>query len=147
MGVKWKGADPDDLIRRLEERKRQVPIEVAAVVRETVQEAQQIQRGYLDRATTPYGERRFALGLGRNNGGRSAGRNDSGTMMDAINWEVEKTGRYRIAGRWGWLSGILDYFIYQEHGTPTIDEAHSLLDSYIEVSQKFQARMKRIFRG
>lgn len=141
MGVKWKGADPDDLIRRLEQRKREVPIEVAAVVRETVQEAQKVQRQYLDRATTPYGEFRYSQGRGR-----SAGRNDTGTMIDAIGWDVEKTGRYQVTGRWGWLSGILDYFVYQEKGIG-VPEAHSLLDSYVEISQKFQARMRGLFRG
>jgi hypothetical protein len=141
MGVKWKGGNPDDLIRGLEQRRRELPIMVAAVVTETVQEAQKVQREYLDRATTPYGELRFSQGRGR-----SAGRNDTGTMMDGIGWEVERASKNRIVGRWGWLSGILDYFVYQEKGIG-VPEAHSLLDSYIEISQKFQARMKGMFRG
>lgn len=142
MGVKFKGNDPEDLIRALQKRKVEVVVEAAQIVSETVREAQKVQREFLDKATTPYGVFRFGQGRGR-----SAGRNDSGTMRDAIGWDVEKSAKYKITGRWGWLNGILDYFIYQEKGTTTIDEAHSLVDSYIVIRERFRARVKGLFRG
>lgn len=141
MGVKFKGNDPEDLIRALQARKVEVVVEAAQIVSETVREAQKVQREFLDKATTSYGEFRFSQGRGR-----SAGRNDSGTMMDAIGWDVEKSAKYKITGRWGWLNGILDYFIYQEKGIG-VPEAHSLVDSYIVIRERFRARMKGLFRG
>jgi hypothetical protein len=139
MGVKYPKGSPQDMIRALERRKQEIPQRAAAIVTETVMEAQEIQREFLDKATTPYGEFRFGNGRGG-----SAGRNDTGTMMDGIGWEVEKVSRTRIDGRWGWLKGILDYFVYQETGVG-VPEARSLLDSYVVVREKFVARMKREF--
>jgi hypothetical protein len=65
-------------------------------------------------------------------------------MIDGIGWEVERVSKNRIDGRWGWMKGILDYFVYQEKGIG-VPEARSLLDSYVVVREKFIARMKREF--
>jgi hypothetical protein len=139
MGVKYTKGSPQDLIRGFERRKQEIPLRAAAIVTETVKEAQEIQRDFLNKATTSYGEYRF----GRGRGG-SAGRNDTGTMIDGIGWEVEKVSKNRIDGRWGWVKGVLDYFVYQEKGIG-VPEARSLLDSYVVVREKFIARMKAEF--
>lgn len=139
MGVKYTRNSPQNLIAILERRKREVPLVAAAIVTETVIEAQEIQREFLNKATTQYGAERFAR-----TGRGSAGRNDTGTMIDGIGWEVERVSRNRIDGRWGWVKGILDYFVYQEKGIG-VPEARSLLDSYVVVREKFIARMKREF--
>ncbi len=139
MGVKYTRNSPQNLIAILERRKREVPLVAAAIVTETVIEAQEIQREFLNKATTSYGEYRY----GRGRGG-SAGRNDTGTMIDGIGWEVERVSRNRIDGRWGWVKGILDYFVYQEKGIG-VPEARSLLDSYVVVREKFIARMRAEF--
>lgn len=139
MGVKYTKGSPQNLIAILERRKREAPIVAAAIVTETVKEAQEIQRDFLNKATTPYGEYRFGNGRGG-----SAGRNDTGTMIDAIGYEVDKVSKSRIDGRWGWLKGILDYFLYQEKGIG-VPEARSLLDSYVVVRERFIARMRAEF--
>ncbi len=139
MGVKFKGEDPEDLIRKLQQRKREIPLKAFAIVDESVKEAEEIQRDFLDKATTPYGEYRFGRGIGR-----SAGRNDSGDMMKAISSDTKMQSRTLIVGRWGWLKEILKYFEIQEKGYG-VPEARSLLDSYVVVREKFMARMKAEF--
>lgn len=139
MGVKYTKGSPQDLIRGFEKRKREIPEKAFAIVSESVKEAEDIQRDFLNKATTRYGEERF----GRGRGG-SAGRNDTGTMIDGISSDTSRVSKTKIEGRWGWLTGILDYFVYQEKGIG-VPEARSLLDSYVVVREKFLARMKAEF--
>lgn len=142
MGVTYKGMSFTDLSYRLRLQKAALIDEVTDIMETTMREAEEIQRAQLDRATTRYGEQRFSAGQGR-----SAGRNDTGSMIDAIDSEVEAS-RTRVVGRWGWIDegSFQRYFAYQENGTGRVPAAHSLLDSYMVVKERFKARMKRLAR-
>lgn len=76
----------------------------------------------LDAATTPYGEKRFAAGRGG-----SAGRNDTGNMInsvEAISAYIDTDG---VSIEFGWQDPE-DYFYAQELGSNRIAPAMSLLD-------------------
>lgn len=139
MGVKYTKGSPQALIAELQKRKKEIPLKAFAIVDESVKEGEEIQRDFLDKATTRYGEYRFGRNIGN-----SAGRNDSGDMMKAISSDTKKESKTLIVGRWGWLKEILEYFEIQEKGYG-VPEARSLLDSYVVVREKFMARMKAEF--
>jgi hypothetical protein len=130
------------LAMQLRARKGALIDEVTDIMETTVREAEEIQRNQLDRATTRYGEQRFGAGQGG-----SAGRNDSGDMINAINSEVTAS-KTRVVGRWGWIDegSFQRYFAYQENGTGRVPAAHSLLDSYMVVKETFKKRMRRLGR-
>lgn len=80
-------------------------------------------REALDRAVTPYGRKRFSSGRGG-----SAGRNDTGSMINALRAlkPVVKAGE--VLASFGWGRGRSKaYYKYQENGTRKIKAANSLL--------------------
>ena len=76
-------------------------------------------RKALDQATTPWGEARIrgeAAGIKFQPYGNSAGRNDTGNMIESIAGEVFADGNGKIVMRFGWLFNQEDYFLDQEYG-------------------------------
>jgi len=74
-------------------------------------------RTQIEFATTKTGEERAA-------GGGSAGRIETKDMYDAVSatpavkvGSVATTGASVISGKFGWVDGFEDYFLYQENGT------------------------------
>jgi hypothetical protein len=47
--------------------------------------------------------------------GNSAGRNDTGNMINSLGWDIVSTGKRKKA-RFGWVDRFEDYFLYQEKG-------------------------------
>lgn len=140
MGVQYRGnQSPQRIAAGLQARKGAVLNEVEQIVTETVAEASKLQKEILDAAVTPYGSERFGKGQGR-----SAGRNDSGNMIDSIDDDVKRQGKTRVEGRWGWLDGEYeDYFGFQEK----IRGVRSLMNSYMVMSNRFRARISKVGRG
>lgn len=138
MGVRYKGMDMRGLSTQMRIRSRLAIDEVEQIVSMTVEEAERDQKALLDRAVTRYGAKRMAAGRGR-----SAGRNDTGAMIDAISSEV-KANKTTVTGKWGWIDEVKDYFSYQDWGTDRVPAAHSLLDTYVQARAKFIARVSAL---
>lgn len=140
MGVVWRNSDLNTLGTELRAQSRFAIDASEQVMEQTMDEAVELQRTLLDRATTRTGEER--LGRGR---GNTAGRNDTGQMIGSISSDVETT-RNRVTGRWGWPKNAEHYFAAQDFGgSPSrIPAAHSLLDSFISMREVWIRRMKRI---
>jgi hypothetical protein len=76
-------------------------------------------RNALDKAVTPWGEARMrgeAAGIKFQPYGNSAGRNDTGNMMESVAAEVFSDGNGEIVMRFGWIFNQEDYFLDQEYG-------------------------------
>lgn len=139
MGAKFRGTTPEMLSRRLQINGRATIDALEEIIDQTISEASEDQRNILDAATTPYGAERMAKGQGR-----SAGRNDSGAMIDSIGQRRFRRDR-EIVGQWGWLmQDVPDYIKYQENGTARIKAARSLLDSYVRARADFIRRVRRV---
>lgn len=96
-------------------------------------------RQKLDLSITPYGQKRFASGRGG-----SAGRNDTGSMINALRAlpPVVKAGE--VMAKFGWGRGrSKKYYKYQEDGTSKIRAANSLLSG----KQAVLAEMPRLTRN
>lgn len=137
MGIKWVNGSPQQLTAQLSHKKKVFYDEAEEIVTQTADEAAELQRMFLDRATTPWGETRFASGRGR-----SAGRNDTGEMIDSIEVEISRT-KTSLTGAWGWPKGYEKYFQIQEWGLG-VPEAHSLLDSMMAVRATFIRRVRKL---
>jgi len=134
MGIKWTGGGPESLSIKLKVTGEAILEDVEMAVRESVEVGEKEQKQLLDRAVTRYGEYRMSRGRGR-----SAGRNDTGQMIDAVGSDVESS-RNRIVGWWGWVNGAKDYYRYQDWGVG-VPAAHSLLDSYMVVRNEIRKRL------
>lgn len=75
----------------------------------------------LNAAVTPYGKYRMSKGRGN-----TAGRNDTGNMINAMT--VESATNTKLKSSFGWSKKSENYFYYQERGTVSIHGAFSLLD-------------------
>jgi hypothetical protein len=143
MGVSYRGGmSPERIAAGLKRRQQIVLEEVEQIVQETVLEAEGLQKELLDRAVTRGGAERFSRGRGG-----SAGRNDSGDMIRAIDSDTKRSGRTRVEGRFGWLRDKEAYYGIQDFGGNGIPAAHSLLDSFLVAREKFKARMRGVGRG
>lgn len=139
MGAKFKGMNPEMLSRRIQLNGRVAVDAIEDIIDQTISEAAEDQRNILDAATTPYGAERMGRGQGR-----SAGRNDSGAMIDSIGQRSFRRGR-EVVGQWGWLMGdVPEYIKVQDWGNGLINPAHSLLDSYMKARADFIRRMRRM---
>lgn len=139
MGAKFKGTTPEMLSRRLQINGRATIDALEEIIDQTISEASEDQRNILDAATTRYGAERMSKGQGR-----TAGRNDSGAMIDSIGQRRFQRGR-EVVGQWGWLmQDVPDYIKYQENGTGRIKAARSLLDSYVRARADFIRRVRRV---
>lgn len=140
MGIKYRaGADPRSLAIKLRIEGEGIRQEVEQIVAEVVDIGAKEQRQLLDRAVTRYGGERFARGRGR-----SAGRNDTGAMIDDVESSVASS-KNRVTGRWGWVNGARDYYKYQDWGVG-VPAAHSLLDSFMVVRAELQKRLRTMAR-
>jgi hypothetical protein len=93
----------------------------------TAEQASQIgeqkARQTLDLAVTPYGRKRLAKGRGR-----SAGRNDTGSMIDNLRALRPVVKAQEVLASFGWGRGRSKrYYKFQEEGTGRIRAANSLL--------------------
>lgn len=138
MVVKWQNGGPRRTVAslgRIEERLVDAAIDVMA---QTVDEGAEDQARALDEAVTEYGAKRYAAGRGG-----SAGRNDTGHMIDEIEHGVERHGR-SIIGWWGWDNPDPhddEYFRIQE------STAQSLWTSFIPTRERFRKRVSALVRG
>lgn len=138
MGVVWRNNDLRELRTRINLQSRIAADAAEQVIQMTTDEAVQVQKQLLDAAVTRTGAARISRGQGR-----TAGRNDSGTMIEAIDREVSFE-QGRVVGKYGWVNGYQDYFSYQDFGTGRVPAAHSLLDSFVQMRIRFIQRMRRI---
>ena len=133
--VTWTG-ELDQLVYALKTaEQRLIPVGVS-IVRETVEEGAKRQEKALNEATTPTGEERY----GRGQGG-SAGRNDTGDMIDRIETDVQIEGN-TIIGTWGWDAPD-DKIIAQEFGIGNPPAAHSLETSFYPTRESFKGRVAK----
>jgi len=85
---------------------------------------EEASRSALDAAVTRYGAKRFASGRGG-----SAGRNDTGSMINNLRALKPIVKAEEIVAKFGWGQGrSKKYYKYQEEGTSKIRAANSLLN-------------------
>jgi len=85
---------------------------------------EEASRSALDAAVTRYGAKRFASGRGG-----SAGRNDTGSMINNLRALKPVVKAEQIIAKFGWGQGrSKKYYKYQEEGTARIKAANSLLN-------------------
>ena len=118
---------------------REVEGAVEEAVHETVQEGAKLMQDYILEATTKTGEDREAHGRG------VAGRYETGNMYRDVEAEVTRES-YTIVGRWGWINGARDYYLYQEGGTRFIQGMNALGGSFIRAYDSLKGRLQRITR-
>lgn len=136
----WHGGSPERLearIRTTEDRLRPMALEI---VQETVQIGREKQIEALNAATTPYGEKRYAAGRGG-----SAGRNDTGNMIDLVTTTAEETASGAI-GTWGWENPP-DYVLAQEHRIGADGGADSLWKSFVPTREEFYRKVLAAAKG
>lgn len=98
--------------------------EVQTMVNQAAEIGAETARGALDLAETDYG--RYRMSIGR---GNSAGRNDTGSMINDLESMPSNVSSGKIEAKFGWGRGrSKEYYKFQEDGTAKIRAAHSLLD-------------------
>lgn len=137
MSIKWVSSNPDTLIHRIQVRADSITDEMVDIMQVSVEEAHGFQAQALDESTTSYGEQRYGAGRGG-----SAGRNDTGTMIDRIEHDVEVDGN-TVRGWWGWDEPE-DYFLAQEFGIGNPPPALSLRTSFVAEREKITARINQL---
>jgi hypothetical protein len=125
---------------KIESQVQKVRDDVFQIVDDVVYEAALEQAAILEAATTPTGDARVASG-----GQGTAGRHDSGHMIDMISSEIKTEGN-TIIGTWGW-DDYEAYFEAQDEGTARIEAAHSLQGSYIAAREKTKVRVHALMGG
>lgn len=97
----------------------------------------------LDLAETPYGRYRF----NEKSQGRSAGRNDTGTMMDALSVLEPEVTSDSVAVSFGWDENDMQkYFEVQELGLAGIEAADSLGDGAMAVEAELPRLAKNMLQ-
>ena len=88
-------------------------------------------RRIIDVSTTDWGEYRMSQGRA------SAGRRETEAMYSSVGAKVVN-GK----AKWGWITGTLNYFKYQENGTQTIAGMYALKDSRQKVLDELPRLVK-----
>lgn len=138
MVVKWAHGGPNRAIASLGAIEPRLVSAGIAIMEKTVDEGAEDQARALDEAVTEYGQARYASGRGG-----SAGRNDTGHMIDEIKSGVE-VHRNSIIGFWGWDNPDphdAEYFAIQE------STAQSLWTSFIPTRERFIGRVRALTRS
>ena len=107
-------------------------------------------RKSLDLAVTPYGLKRFSAGQGN-----SAGRNDTGSMIEDLKAFKPRVTKQKVEVEFGWKgNGDKKYYKFQEEGTSKIRGAFSLMDGKRAVlnalprlEKNMKARVSRKMKG
>ena len=97
------------------------------------QGAQEMQQ-YIRERGTAYSEYRYSRGQGN-----SAGREDTGTMLEAVGYTVTSY-KTRVNAEVGWLEDFKKYFDYQERGTRWIEPMYALRDASATMRDIFKER-------
>lgn len=136
-GIKWQGGG----FRALEEKIGNIQAEtvdaVAGMMREEMPKAAAAQAQILRSATTPFGQERYARGRGN-----GPGRDDTGNMIDMVEYDVRVEGD-TVIGEWGWDDPDR-YIVIQEHGLGKMEAADSLAGSFIQTRESVSASLKGI---
>ena len=138
MVTKWNNGGPKRIIASIGQIEEQFIEAGTEIVRNTVWEGAELQAQALDEAETDWGRERFSKGRGN-----SAGRNDTGNMIDEITYGVERHNN-SIIGFWGWDNPDphdAEYLAIQEA------TAQSLHESFTPTREKFFGRVRKLIRG
>lgn len=120
--------------------------EAEKLIEEATEIAVDVAKRKLVDSTTKWGQKRFAAGRGA-----SAGRDDTGSMIDNLTAYDFKVSAGKIEARFGWGPGrSKKYYKYQEYGTAKIKAALSLfegrtamLNELPRLSKNMKARIAR----
>lgn len=92
---------------------------------------------FLEAAHTDTGRERESAGKGE------PGREETGYMKDMISGESSQDGA-TFVGKFGWLDGFDNYFLFQNEGTRTIEAMQALQQSAIKNREIAISRMREI---
>lgn len=111
------------MLKKLDLTLEVVQDEAIVLLEQAAEIGRDASRNALDLAVTPYGRKRFAKGRGG-----SAGRNDTGSMINDLQALDPVIKANEISVKFGWGRGRSKaYYKWQEEGTGRIRAANSLL--------------------
>lgn len=106
--------------------------EAEIMIMQATKLAAEASRRKLIASTTRWGQKRFSEGRGA-----SAGRDDTGSMIENLQSYDFKVSKGKIEARFGWGPGrTKKYYKYQEYGTAKIKAALSLFDGRTTMSNE-----------
>lgn len=98
--------------------------EAELMIKQATDLAVDVAKRKLVASTTKWGQKRFSEGRGA-----SAGRDDTGSMIEDLQAYDFKVSEGKIEARFGWGAGkTKKYYKYQEYGTAKIKAALSLFE-------------------
>jgi hypothetical protein len=143
----WVKGSPSGLTSYLLSAETRFRDEAFIAMHEAVHVGEEHMKSIIKTSTTETGEAR-AGGVKsgpRDAGYGEAGRIESKEMYDAVTSDVD-VHINTIRGRFGWLDGGDDYFLYQEDGTERVPAMHALLGAFLTASEELYGTMSEIVR-
>jgi hypothetical protein len=137
------------MLRKLDLSVDVIQDEAIVLLEQAAEIGRDASRQALDLAITPYGRKRFAAGRGN-----SAGRNDTGSMINDLQALDPVVKANEISIKFGWGRGRSKrYYKFQEEGTGRIKAANSLLtgekavlNQLPRLERNMKARIRRKLR-
>lgn len=143
--ITWRGGrDLSHLQVTADKRLKDLRAEATAALDYTTMQGANMIQDLLEDAVTPTGEKRVESGRGR-----FAGRHDSGTMVGSVNHEIRNPRSSRVNGVFGWWGGDFERYFYEQDNddTQNYEPARALPNAYMQMLDRFKARMERVARG
>lgn len=133
MGARWSRNGLDIYEKRLQNihgnARKVIESDVSFIAEQGAQEMQ----ANIEARGTEYSRFRAEI-LGRG----TTGRNDSGDMVNAVEWRVTSFPT-RVNAEVGWLDEYKKYFAFQEKGTAYIKAMYALRDASSNMRDQFRA--------
>lgn len=135
--MQWKGGGPLAIGHQLEVSEAGVRQRAHEMMQEIAADANRNQREIIERAETETGRRRAAEGKG------SAGRIETGQMVNGTNGSATWADDDTVSAKWGWQDPE-DYYSYQDDGTQRIAPMLSLQTSFLVARTEFVRRLRAL---
>lgn len=133
--MQWTNGGPLALAEQLKVRDAGVRQAAHGMMQELAAAADHQQKDLIERAQTPTGRRRAATR------GGSAGRIETGQMVNSTNASAIWVSDDTISAKWGWQDPE-DYYRYQDQGTRSIAPALTLLTTFLVARSDFLRKIR-----
>lgn len=140
LRFEYKAPDMDALVKGVERWGEQIEQLLIDVIEEATLYGEERMVEILESSVTRTGMERAARG-------GHPGRIETGDMLDDIGIGIYET-EGRREGEWGWIHGVEDYYLYQEHGAGNIPAMTALQQSFVGARELMLKRLRDAgFRG
>jgi len=133
--MRWTGGGPLGIAEQLKVRDASVRQNAHSMMQELAANANRQQKDLIERAQTETGRRRAATR------GGSAGRIETGQMVNGTNGSATWVGENTISAKWGWQDPE-KYYLYQDDGTRYIAPALTLLSTFLVARSDFLRKIR-----